>query len=169
MDIFSHMAVPFFNFALFILILWALIKKPLHIFLATRREVFKARVEDVEKKYENAMARHKDSEDRLFSVDKDLVELKRSMEIQAMRESEEIMRVAGERAEMLYLDAHRQVALEMARLKRDLYNLIVRSSFVRASEKIQSQIAMRGHSETAEASLKIISEGLVQKKAEHNS
>lgn len=164
MNYFAHIVIPLFNFTLFVIIVWALIKKSLRVFLSTRMHMFKKRSEEMEKKYQSAREHMDKSEKELADLDHNLVELRRIMESHAMRESGAIMQGAQERAETMYLEAHRQVTLEMTRLKRALINKAVDEATGLAKEKIGIRIEEEGQAALASRANDLISEGLTYNK-----
>lgn len=169
MTLLSHLIVPLFNFVLFIIILMALVKKPLRVFLSTRKEMFKNQADDAEKRLQEAKENLARSEDSLRNLEKKLVSLKRSMEIHAMRESEAVTEGAQEKAETLYLEAHRQVTFEMAKLKKHLINDVLGRAMISAESLIKTRLKKEGQGKLAGRSVNLIAKSLNENMVDEGS
>jgi hypothetical protein len=84
----------------------------------------------------------------------------RSMVEYGRRESEHILQEAQDRVDVIRLDARRQAAHELAKLKRSLYRETVLASIERAKERIGERLNTREADELAKRSVGIIAEGV---------
>jgi F0F1-type ATP synthase membrane subunit b/b' len=128
------------NVVLFIIILWAVLKKPVQIFFSTRKEQFKAQIALAEKRRLAAEAKLQESEAHFPYFKEDVEKLASSTLRHGEQESHAIVSTAQERAERMILDARRHVSQEIARMQQDLYTSAMDRAFDRATEEIKESI-----------------------------
>jgi F-type H+-transporting ATPase subunit b len=148
------------NFVLFLIVLWALLRKPVQIFFSTRRERFKAQVESADKRRLAAEARLQECEAFFPYFKEESERLASSMKQQGEQESRAIIGIAQERAERMVLDARRLVALEISRMQQDLYAEAMDRAFDRAAEEIKESMDPARAKDLAERSVKVIAKSL---------
>lgn len=131
---------PIINFVIFLLIMWAILRSPVKVFLATRREQFKRDVEAAAHRRSASEARLQESEAQLGNLEERLDDLAKSMEQMGNDESESIIGAAEERADAMNLEARRQISFELARMYHDVYVRSVEMAFERADYDIRRRM-----------------------------
>jgi F0F1-type ATP synthase membrane subunit b/b' len=159
-DFWITILFPLLNFLILLLLLWVLARKPVRIFLAGRAERFKKRLKASRAKLLRSEAHLQESEARRILYDQQRHNLTRSMVEYGRRESEHILQEAQDRVDAMRLDARRQAAHELAKLKRSLYRETVLASIERAKERICERLNVRESAELAKRSVDVIAEGV---------
>jgi len=136
----QHNLFALFNFLLFAVLLWALLKKPLSVFLATRRERFRLNMENAAKRRRLADKRLEKCEARLMRLGDEVAEVLREMEAQGGKEKEALVGAARGRAQRMCLDAQRKTVHEIEKLKHDLHRHVVASSLGEAETILRERL-----------------------------
>jgi len=153
---------PLINFILFVIILWAILRKPVRIYFSSRRERFKADIKLAMKKRIAAEARLQESEATLIYLLDDLDDLAREMEREGNRQSESIVNVAKEKADSMHLDARRRSSQEMMHMYHDVYKQSVRKAFEHADKKTHKKLGQKEAEDLCSRSIDFIFRGLSQ-------
>jgi F0F1-type ATP synthase membrane subunit b/b' len=151
---------PLINFVLFVIILWAILRRPVQIYFSTRSERFKAGIRLATKRRIAAEARLQESEARLIYIVEDLDDLAREMEREGNRQSESIVNTAKEKADSLHLDARRRATQEMMHMYHDVYRHSVNKAFEQADKKVHKKLGQKEAEDLCSRSIDFISHGL---------
>ena len=137
----SHIALPAINFTIFMVTMIVLLKKPLHVFISSRKESFKLISDEAKKKLCAAEERLGTARARRERLDRDIAELIHRMESQGAREVESIIAAAKERTRRMHEDAKLHIARELTKLKHELYRECVQSACARAEQQLTATLS----------------------------
>lgn len=128
------------NFFVFVVLLWALLKKQLAIFLSGRRERFRMRMDEARKRKSLADSRLATCEKRLQSLEREVTELLKAMEEQGRKERAAVVRAAEDKAQRMMADAERKAEYERQRLHHDMYRKTVARAIVMAEKELRERL-----------------------------
>ncbi len=141
MSALSHIALPAINFTIFMVTMIVLLKKPLHVFVSSRKESFKLLSDEATKKLHAARERLAAARTRREQLDRDVAELIQKMESQGAREAESILAQAQERTRRMHDDAKLHIARELTKLTHELYRDCVVNACARAEQKLTATLS----------------------------
>jgi F0F1-type ATP synthase membrane subunit b/b' len=137
----SHIALPAINFTIFMVTMIALLKKPLRVYVSSRKESFKLISDEATKKFRAAEERLALARARHERLDRDIAELIQKMESQGAREAESIITAAQERARRMHNDAEFNITRELTKLKHELYRDCVVNACARAEQELTTTLS----------------------------
>lgn len=141
------------NFALLIVILVKLGKKPLMNFLQGRTRKIKDEFEDLEAKRAEAEKEYREYEARLSSVDEELKEMVEKAVAQGQETRDRIIAEAEEAAENIKRQAEMAVQTEVTEARRRLKNEIAEAAAQMAEEMVSKNLNSADQEKLVEDSL----------------
>ena len=156
MSFLQHHFFAIINFILFAIMLVILMRRPVRVFLSTRREQFRLRMESSRDRRHAAEKRLSENEARLRRLDGEVAALLKEMEVQGIRERDTIVGRTRERAKIMHLDAQRQVTHDLVKLRQDMYRRAVASAIQGAQQTIGERLVGKGAARMVDASIDMI-------------
>lgn len=108
------------NFAVWLFLMWYLLKKPLPAFLQERRAAIVDGLEEAKRLTAEAEAKHKEYSDRIANMDRELEDLRAEMRKSALDERDRIVKEASDKAEKMKTEARFLIDQQMKQLRADL-------------------------------------------------
>ncbi len=140
MKFIQHNLFAILNFIVFVVLLWALLRKQVRVFLSSRRERFRMSMEEARRRRRLADNRLEKCERRLQRLEQEVAELLRAMEEQGKKERAAVVSAAEEKAERMIADAERKVEHERQKLRHDLYRRTVERAIMMAEEELRKKL-----------------------------
>ncbi len=137
-----------------------LMRKPVRVFLSTRRARFKLRMDDALERRRAAVMQLTELERRLGKLDGEVAALLKEMEVQGMYEREAIIERANDRVRIMHLDAQRQVTHDMVKLRHDMYKRAVKAAVDGAKRVIGERLVGEDASRMVDASIDMVAREL---------
>lgn len=149
-------AWKFLNLAIFVFILYRLLKKPLSGAFIARREAIRADIIKAEEKRQAALAELTTTEAKLASLQNDKAETIKEAEAEARAEKERIEREAEMEANRLKSQAANEIDRKTQQVKAELRRFSAEESIRLAEEKLKSQMSADNDARLVKASIQSI-------------
>lgn len=133
------------NFVLFVVLMVAVLRKPLRAFLQTRRETFEAMLAESQRAHQEAAAKLAEYETRLAKLDAEIAEMKRTAKEEGEKDRAAIVAQAKEYAGKLKTDTSRMVAQELRASKELLKGTTIDLAIVLAERMLRQQLKPADH------------------------
>lgn len=133
-------AWKFVNLAIFIYIMYRLLKKPLGDAFVAKREAIRADLIAAEEKRQSALAKLTSTEAKLASLDTESANVIQHAEAEAVAEKTRIERETKDEIKRLQAQASNEIERKSQQVKAELRRFSAEESIRLAEEKIKSQI-----------------------------
>lgn len=149
-------AWKFLNLAIFVYIIYRLLKRPLSSAFIARREAIRADIIKAEEKRQAALAQLTTTEAKLASLENDKTQAIREAEAEAKAERERIEREAALEANRLKSQASNEIERKSQQVRAELRRFSAEESIRLAEEKLKSQMTADTDARLVKASLQSI-------------
>ncbi len=146
-----------FNLAVLLIALFYILKKPVSVFMKSRRDRMSERFDESQKKLNEAKKLFEECSAKLASLKSEIDSLKSSIAEQAQTERENILRRAGEEREMILKDVSRNFEFEVAKAKSAIREEVVSLSVEMAEKRIKT--SGDGQSGSVKSFVNLLEEG----------
>lgn len=136
---------PYINFAILVGILVYFLKKPLGEFLAQKRDAIGKMLKDSEQERDVAMARLKELQARLQSLESDIDLIKKNAEREALAERERLLEEARDEARRILEAAEKEVSNRFKLAVRDLKLFAAGEAVAKAEGIIKEKLDPENH------------------------
>lgn len=113
-ELISGVVLPYVNFALFAILAFVLLRKPLNAMALTRFQGYKASLDEAQRAHDEAMARLRQVEAQMADIQNDLATIRDRTRETANREAEDMLADARHLADHLRDEAHKMAEAEVA-------------------------------------------------------
>ncbi len=149
-------AWKFVNLAIFIFIMYRLLKKPLSNAFVARREVIRADIIKAEEKRQAALAQLTTTEAKLASLETDAENTVSAAEAEAKAEKERIARETETEVKRLQAQAANEIERKTQQVKAELRRFSAEESIRLAEEKVKAQMNADKDARLVKASIQSI-------------
>lgn len=133
------------NFTLFVVLMVAVLRKPLRAHLQMRRATFEAMLAEAQKAHQEAAAKLAEYEARMAKLDAEIADLKRMAKNEGEKDRVAIVAQAKEYSTKLKADTQRMIAQELRSSKELLKGTTIDLAIVLAERMLRQQLKPADH------------------------
>lgn len=146
----------FFNLAVFVAIMYYLLKKPLNEAFKAKRELIRAELIKAEEEKQAALAELTEAEARVANLDADTETLIESAKTEAAEERARISEQTGQAINRMRDQAKMEIDRKTKQVRKELHRFSAEESIRLAEEKIKNVMSVQKDAELVEAGIKAI-------------